>query len=397
MLLNKSKLYIIILSISILLFLIGVVAHNAGDENSKNIFNILFILGLVAILFLRIPTILNIAYFKRSIVHILLIVFSLLYLNGLESIESLENYVNLIRLFIVFYTFFVIAKYIPKLQNKDLFYLSFLLLMVTIFYLCKSFTMSYDRLTFIGQSNTTAQIFYIMIILNIILLMKIEKYKSINYLSTLLLYYLVLQKGSRTIMIVMPILLFFLYYLFNQRSIFNTIFLLKYTIVTLFFLVSFTFFIYFDLLNIESKRYLTYATYIELLLTQFNTQYYFNGIDSQTIEMYFLGNDLKHPIYQVPHNSLLIILVKSGLFSMLAYLSLHLVLIIKMIKIHQSYFNSKLSSFTISSAISCFIIGLVENSFVEVSLLYSYYFYAVAAIYTYVEYKPNSFRKQYAS
>jgi hypothetical protein len=86
-------------------------------------------------------------------------------------------------------------------------------------------------------------------------------------------------------------------------------------------------------------------------------------------------------IQVVPHNSVLAMIVQSGLVSAVLYILWHISLMFALLRGHYLLGGMYKSSIAVSGAIAAFVIGLLSNYFTIVASPLAYLFYVVAGIY----------------
>jgi O-antigen ligase len=82
-----------------------------------------------------------------------------------------------------------------------------------------------------------------------------------------------------------------------------------------------------------------------------------------------------------PHNAFLEVGLTRGIIPLIFYAAFHVLLIVKMFKIHNAIGGSKTSSAALSIVISAFLIGMIANYFTQVSTCLSYLFYSILGLY----------------
>lgn len=82
-----------------------------------------------------------------------------------------------------------------------------------------------------------------------------------------------------------------------------------------------------------------------------------------------------------PHNAFLEVGLTRGIIPLIFYAAFHVLLIVKIFKIHNAIGGPKTSSAALSIVISAFLIGMIANYFTQVSTCLSYLFYSILGLY----------------
>jgi hypothetical protein len=82
-----------------------------------------------------------------------------------------------------------------------------------------------------------------------------------------------------------------------------------------------------------------------------------------------------------PHNAFLEVGLTRGIIPLIFYATFHVLVIVKMFRIHNAIGGSKTSSAALSIVVSAFLIGMIANYFTQVSTCLSYLFYSIAGLY----------------